>query len=173
MHYFLVDGIYPDWPIFVKPIHNAVTIVKKFFSARQEAIRKDIERLFGVLQSRFGILRLEFETWDLDNIISIANTCVILHNMIVRMQQDGEFFEEVGDINVVTELLEKENLNVVLSREEYDHNICLSNETLQRGIEDVIDDLVMNEIELTDNTKHDSLMTDLAAHMSKNKDQFT
>ncbi len=172
MNYFLVDGIYPDWPIFAKPIHNAVNIIKKFFSARQEATRKDVERLFGVLQSRFGVLRLEFETWDLTTIIAISNTCVILHNMIIRMQQDGEFYEEVGDINVVTELLEKENYNVVLSREEYIHNVHLSHTSMQCGIEEFVDDLIMNELHLTDNRKHDSLMTDLANHIYKNKNKF-
>ncbi len=132
MYYFLVDGIYPDWPLFVKPIHNAVTKIHKFFSGRQEATRKDVERLFAVLQSRFGILRLETEAWTLDYIIDFSNTCVILHNIIVRMQQNGEFYEEVGDLDVITKLLDEEHSNVVISSQQFRNNLEESHNDLQK-----------------------------------------
>ena len=51
LYYFLVDGIYPDWPIFVKPIQQPINGDEKKFSKFQEGSRKDIERLFGVLQT--------------------------------------------------------------------------------------------------------------------------
>lgn len=172
MYYFLVDGIYPSWPFYVKPIHKAPTKQKEFFSARQEATRKDVERLFGVLQARFGILRLELEEWYFDDIIAISNTCVILHNLIVRMQQNGEFYEEVGDTNVVKELCTEETRQAFLSSQEYEDNLFVSNQTIQGNIEDVLDDLVMTEIRLTDVNEHERLMNDLCAHMQHVKDIF-
>ena len=124
LFYFLVDGIYPDWPIFLKPIHQPINRDEKKFSKLQEGIRKDIERLFGVLQTRFEILRREFKTWDKELIISVTNVCVILNNMIVRMHQKGELLDEVGNINVVSEMLEEEEERLGIVHEEYDANLA-------------------------------------------------
>ena len=42
--YFIVDGIYPKWPIFVSTVSDAITVSKdKMFATYQEAMRKDIE----------------------------------------------------------------------------------------------------------------------------------
>ena len=42
--YFLVDGIYPKWPIFISTVSNATPGSKdKLFATHQEAVRKDIE----------------------------------------------------------------------------------------------------------------------------------
>ena len=56
--YYLTDGIYPPWAIFVKPNHSPFNAKQSV--AAQESRRKDVERLFGVLQGRFKILRHEF-----------------------------------------------------------------------------------------------------------------
>lgn len=40
--YFLVDGIYPNWPIFVKPIHKTDSLSQSKFTVKQEAVRKDV-----------------------------------------------------------------------------------------------------------------------------------
>ena len=58
MSYFLVDGIYPNWAIFVKPNHTPLNEQEAYMTKRQEAVRKDIERLFGCLQSRFLIVAI-------------------------------------------------------------------------------------------------------------------
>ena len=42
--YFLVDGIYPKWPIFISTVSNATPGSKdKLFATHQEVVRKDIE----------------------------------------------------------------------------------------------------------------------------------
>ena len=42
--YFLVDGIYPKWPIFISTISDATPGSKdKLFATYQEVVRKDIE----------------------------------------------------------------------------------------------------------------------------------
>ncbi|XP_047952479.1 uncharacterized protein LOC125198069 [Salvia hispanica] len=55
--YYLADGIYPRWPVFVKTIRQPVGPKQTYFAAKQESARKDVERAFGVLQSRWAILR--------------------------------------------------------------------------------------------------------------------
>ena len=54
-------------------------------SKAQESVRKDIERLFGVIQGRFRILRNELLKWSDTSIIEILNVCAIIHNMIVKL----------------------------------------------------------------------------------------
>lgn len=55
--YYLADGIYPDWPVFGKTLPPGVEPDKRRFSKMQEAARKDVERAFGVLQSRWHIMQ--------------------------------------------------------------------------------------------------------------------
>ena len=57
MGYYFADGIYPMWPVFVKMIRCATEDRKKYFASRQEAARKDVERAFGVLQSRWTVVK--------------------------------------------------------------------------------------------------------------------
>ena len=54
--YFLVDGIYPKWPIFISAVSDAIPGSKdKKFATYQEAVRKDIERSFGQIATKFDI----------------------------------------------------------------------------------------------------------------------
>uniref|UniRef100_A0A453EZ62 DDE Tnp4 domain-containing protein n=1 Tax=Aegilops tauschii subsp. strangulata TaxID=200361 RepID=A0A453EZ62_AEGTS len=50
----------------------------------QEAARKYIERAFGVLQSRFAIVRGPARLWDKKTLSNIMTCCVILYNMIIE-----------------------------------------------------------------------------------------
>lgn len=110
--YFLADGIYPDWPLFAKAISNPTNKAEKLYTNVQEALRKDIERCFGVLQARFNVLRQENKMWYLESIVTQSQACVILHNLIVTMQKKEEFTDERGDdgtaVNVLTEFLDTE-----------------------------------------------------------------
>jgi hypothetical protein len=47
--YYLVDGIYPKYAIFVNTIQHPATGMEKYFATCQEACGQDIERAFGVL----------------------------------------------------------------------------------------------------------------------------
>ena len=57
MGYYLRDGIYPEWATFVKTIPRPQGDKRRLFSKYQESQRKDVERAFGELQSRFAIIR--------------------------------------------------------------------------------------------------------------------
>uniref|UniRef100_A0A0D3CP17 DDE Tnp4 domain-containing protein n=1 Tax=Brassica oleracea var. oleracea TaxID=109376 RepID=A0A0D3CP17_BRAOL len=54
-----------------------------------EAVRKDVERAFGVLQARFAIVRNPALFWDKVKIGKIMRACIILHNMVVEDERDG------------------------------------------------------------------------------------
>eukprot|EP00918_Siedleckia_nematoides_P086144 GHVU01189648.1.p1 GENE.GHVU01189648.1~~GHVU01189648.1.p1 ORF type:complete len:440 (-),score=40.95 GHVU01189648.1:153-1472(-) len=82
--YLLVDGIYPPWSVFQKPISQPQNEKEKVFAKTQEAVRKDVERGFGVLQARFGILATPARTWSSKRLKRTWKTCVIVHNMVVE-----------------------------------------------------------------------------------------
>ncbi|XP_018470894.1 uncharacterized protein LOC108842468 [Raphanus sativus] len=55
--YYLTDGIYPKWATFIQSIRLPQTPKHSKFATTQESVRKDVERAFGVLQSRFAIVK--------------------------------------------------------------------------------------------------------------------
>ena len=117
--------------------------------------------MFGVLHTRFEILRREFKTWDRDVIIAVTNVCVILNNIIVRMQQKGEFLDETGPIDVVSELLEEEEQRLGIQRDEYDVNLANMAEFIIDDEEAEIERLLFEEYCLTNVEGHHSLTDDV------------
>ncbi|XP_073367895.1 uncharacterized protein [Aegilops tauschii subsp. strangulata] len=63
--YYLADGIYPQWSTLVKTVPNPQGEKRQRFAQMQESARKDVERAFGVLQSRWGIIRNPTLTWSM------------------------------------------------------------------------------------------------------------
>lgn len=105
--YFLADGIYREWPIFVRPIHDAPAGPKKDYTMAHEGFRKDIESIFSFLQGRFLVLRRESELWNVEKVVSVSELCVILHNLLVGMQKSGAFEEELEEEDVKIDLIEQ------------------------------------------------------------------
>jgi hypothetical protein len=71
--YFLVDGIYPHWASFIGPISSPTSTAEAKFSKAQEAARKDVERLFGVVKGRFKIIRSgnRVEYWSKSFVVDV------------------------------------------------------------------------------------------------------
>uniref|UniRef100_A0A0D3C2K7 DDE Tnp4 domain-containing protein n=1 Tax=Brassica oleracea var. oleracea TaxID=109376 RepID=A0A0D3C2K7_BRAOL len=86
--YYLTDGIYLKWATFIQSISLPQGPKATLFAQRQEAVRKDVERAFGVLQARFGIIKNLARIWDKVKIGKIMRACIILHNMIVQDERD-------------------------------------------------------------------------------------
>jgi hypothetical protein len=84
MGYYLADEIYPNWSIFVKTIPRSLGAKRKYFASKQESAIKDVERAFGVLQSRFAIVREPVRYWDEETLANIMKACIIMHNMIIE-----------------------------------------------------------------------------------------
>ncbi|POM74470.1 Uncharacterized protein PHPALM_8567 [Phytophthora palmivora] len=88
MCYLLCDGIYPNWYVFVKSIRQPETPKEKHFAGAQESVRKDVERCFGVLKGRFGILAQPAQLWDEAMLRIVWRCCVALHNMIIEDERE-------------------------------------------------------------------------------------
>ncbi|XP_028075412.1 putative nuclease HARBI1 [Camellia sinensis] len=87
--YYLADGIYPKWSTLVQTISKPQDPKKQHFAMMQEACRKDVERAFGVLQSRFAIVKGPARFWNKCVLHDIMSVCIIMHNMIVE-DEGGE-----------------------------------------------------------------------------------
>lgn len=64
------------------------------YASRHKGRRKDVERVFGVLQKRFHVLFHPAKGWSkkMNGIVVIA--CLVLHNMIVEDEFDDGIAEE-------------------------------------------------------------------------------
>jgi hypothetical protein len=98
--YFLADGIYPEWTVFVKSIRIPIIEKEKLYAQEQEGARKDIERAFGVLQRRWCILKRPARLYDREVLRDVVLACIILHNMIVEDEKEQAIIEENLDLNV-------------------------------------------------------------------------
>ncbi|XP_047961486.1 uncharacterized protein LOC125206246 [Salvia hispanica] len=84
MGYYLADDIYLRWPVFVKTISCPMGDRRILFAAKQESARKDVEQAFGVLQSRWAIVKGLARFWFKEVIADVMYACIIMHNMIVE-----------------------------------------------------------------------------------------
>ncbi|KAI4979088.1 hypothetical protein ZWY2020_015841 [Hordeum vulgare] len=95
--YYLADGIYPHWSTFVKTISNPQGEKRKRFAQMQESARKDVEHAFGVLQSRWGMVRNPAMSWDERKLWEMMIACVIMHNIIVKDEREDSIFDQAFD----------------------------------------------------------------------------
>ncbi|XP_062005644.1 uncharacterized protein LOC133722793 [Rosa rugosa] len=93
--YYLADGIYPQWATFVKSIPRPTRPKDLKFSQAQEGYRKDVERCFGILQTRFSIVRGAARMWEREDLRFIMLTCIILHNMIIEDERPDDSDEDL------------------------------------------------------------------------------
>lgn len=82
--YFLVDGIYLHWAIFVCTISDPGTRKERLFVSAQEAVRKDVERAFGVLLARWALLMNLCMLHDRDVASKTVRAAVVLYNIVVE-----------------------------------------------------------------------------------------
>nr|XP_051222271.1 uncharacterized protein LOC127340573 [Lolium perenne] len=100
--YYLADGIYPSWAVFMKGVTLPQSEKHRLFTAAQSAWRKDVECAFGVLKARFNILAVPGRSYSRRTLGLIMRACVILHNMIIDDERDTnlENIYETVDSNV-------------------------------------------------------------------------
>jgi hypothetical protein len=97
--YYLADGGYPNWAVFVKTISLPISNKHKLYAQEQEGARKDIERAFGVLRRRWTVLKRPARLYDRGQMENVVLACIILHNMIVEDEKNLEDIEEELDLN--------------------------------------------------------------------------
>ena len=86
-YYYLADGIYPSWKIFAKTLQLPAGQSQSKYCKTQEAARKCVERLFGVLFRRYKVMFVSSELWCPSRMKDIACAAVILHNMTVEKRR--------------------------------------------------------------------------------------
>jgi hypothetical protein len=143
--YYLADGIYPEWAAFMKTISLPQTQKHKLFAEYQEGARKDVERAFGVLQSRFTIIRRPARLWNRKSVGRIMLACVILHNMIIE--------DEREEATIHIDLNENPGASLALPPEvNVGGNLCFA-------------DVLRRKASIRDYPQHTQLKNDLVEHI--------
>nr|XP_020195838.1 uncharacterized protein LOC109781661 [Aegilops tauschii subsp. strangulata] len=98
--YYIADGIYPRWSIFVKPVAKPEGKKELVFHNAQAAARNNVEMAFGILQSQFAIVRGPSRFWDQNILWYIMTACMIMHNVIIENEHgknlDYNFYHLMG-----------------------------------------------------------------------------
>jgi len=89
MSYYLADGIYPRYASFATPYPNADTLKKRTYNRLQEALRKDVERLFAVLTGRINALPHPARFTTAEKLRQAARAVTILHKIMVKRNRHG------------------------------------------------------------------------------------
>jgi hypothetical protein len=105
--FILVDGIYPQWSMFVKGMKEPIFDAEKKFSDWQESARKDIERAFGNLQQKWQFMSRPIHLKDLNLISGRVTTCLILHNMCQSDHVMGDVYARYDPAFSVIEVPEE------------------------------------------------------------------
>ena len=166
--YFLVDGIYPPWSIFINSYDHSTTDKQKYFAKQQEAVRKDVERVFAVLSTKFQILSRPFRLWELSDINEVMVACVIIHNIQVEFR-----INEIGEDAQIDE----NNLHYEKQLNNNDDNVVgdvfLFDHVYDTNIKNYLDRRIayMNS-NVRDEKKHHELKRDLTEHIFDNKERI-
>jgi hypothetical protein len=91
--YYLADGIYPSWLVFMKGITLPQCEKHQVFTNTQAAWRKDVECSFGLLKSRFNIIAVPGRSYLQRTLGLIMRAYVILHNIIIDDERDTDLDE--------------------------------------------------------------------------------
>lgn len=74
-----------------------------------------MKRAFGVLQSRFAIVKGPAHFWEKDVIHDIMSTCIILHNMIIEDKRDLDARLELK-VKLLLQSLKQRMMKVLYSK---------------------------------------------------------
>jgi hypothetical protein len=101
MGYYLIDGIYPSCPVFMKVVHVPQQENHRFFSMKQVPVRKYMKCAFGLLKKRFNILAIPGRSYSQRILDLIMRACIILHNMIIDDERDDGYDDNYHTVTSV------------------------------------------------------------------------
>jgi hypothetical protein len=117
----------------------------QLFAEKQEGARKDVECAFGILQSRFCILRRPARLYKQGDLQNIMLACIILHNMIIEDEKDIE--------QVPLDLNEEGNAYIVQGA------------TVSHGQNPELEDVLNRNTAIHDRIAYKQLQSDLIDHI--------
>ena len=167
--YFLVDGIYPPWSIFVPTIKIPRNNKEKLFSKQQEGCRKDVERVFACLSQKFQILQKDIRLWYIPDIADILKSCIILHNMCVvdRIKKVGR---EQYHLEILSAYTENNNDDPFgKSSTIFQNNQNLNDPIPSEHCTALSERIFSTDSSFRDVAMHDSLMIDLVENLWENR----
>lgn len=85
----MADGTYPRYAFLVSPYESPITTKQRTFNRLQEAVRKDVERLFSVLKARFLVALHLARYGTVEQLATAAQAVATLHTMVVELRRDG------------------------------------------------------------------------------------
>ncbi|XP_006657810.1 uncharacterized protein LOC102718376 [Oryza brachyantha] len=86
--YYLADRIYPEGNVFIKTVPLPQSEKDRLFVRHQEGARKDVQEAFGLLQSRFAIVRGPTRFFQQETLVKVMQACIILHNMTLEDEKE-------------------------------------------------------------------------------------
>ncbi|KAL8480761.1 hypothetical protein ACS0TY_027339 [Phlomoides rotata] len=110
--YYLVDAGFTNYTHFLAPYRQTRYHLNEFrssgmeartpaelFNHRHSSLRNAIERCFGVLKSRFPMLKWGMPSYTMDRQVKIVIACCVLHNFIRQFGMEDEIFEGNSEYN--------------------------------------------------------------------------
>jgi hypothetical protein len=85
--WLICDGGYHKWATMICPYGATSVRAERLWSEMLESVRKDVECVFGIMKSRFRILRHGMRIHYFHEIDAVWFTCCIMHNML--LEHDG------------------------------------------------------------------------------------
>lgn len=86
--YFLSDQGYQKIRAFIDPTTPCFNHTERLFTEWIEAVRKNVECFFGILKSRYRLLKNAVRYHDIKVINDAFRTCCVVHNMIIQYNLD-------------------------------------------------------------------------------------
>lgn len=162
LYYPLCNGNCLGWVIFANPIHAPSFDGVSVFTIVRKAVCKDVELLFGVLQSRWEILCRGNRRWEVDEVVRMAKNCIILLNALIRMVENGDVEGKNGQKSLLSYWRKKLHLGNGLDKLKNDKD-AEGEDSLADFVE--IDDILMNEFSVCSQDGFDTLRKELIASL--------
>ena len=137
--YLVVDGGYPKYQFLIDPMPQTSSVKGTIWSEWLESIRKDVECFFGILKSRFRMLKNAIQMHSFKDIECAWYCAIILHNMLI--QYDGK------DMDSWEKTLDWDNIDPDYDDVEFDDDELMDN------FEEVLENL-----DLSNEPKHTHLL---------------
>lgn len=79
-----MDGIHPHCSIFESTVSEATSKKENLYASAQETVRKNVERSFGLLISRWALLTKPFMLLERERAANVMKCAIILDNMVIE-----------------------------------------------------------------------------------------